>query len=449
MGSGFSREPGRFGAGARRGAPGGLRSPRQPGQMSRMSLRLDLAASRAPLPAFAVIGIFWGAFAAQVPDLKAGIGAADGAFGLALLCGATGAVTAMWLAPRFDRIAGARAMQVAAGLAALAFLGPGLAPNIWLFALALFFAAGFTGLLDVVMNARVSQIEARLGRGLMNLNHAGFSFAYAGSALAAGAAREAGIAPVFVFAALGVLTCFLILRMRLAADPGQDDEAPPSGHGFRRVVLWAGLITLAGFMSENATEAWSALHIERTLGGRAAEGALGPAILGLTMGIGRLIGHFATPRGRERLTVVVAALVSAAGAAIAARAGSPAAAYLGFAILGFGVSVIAPLAFALTGQMVRARDRALAISRVAVIGYLGFFIGPPVMGFVSEGFGLRASFALIALVLVSVPALLWPLREAGQAGGSAAAPASRPASPGASPGASSTASPGTSQPPSR
>ena len=418
MGSGFSREPGRFGAGARRGAPGGLRSPRQPGQMSRMSLRLDLAASRAPLPAFAVIGIFWGAFAAQVPDLKAGIGAADGAFGLALLCGATGAVTAMWLAPRFDRIAGARAMQVAAGLAALAFLGPGLAPNIWLFALALFFAAGFTGLLDVVMNARVSQIEARIGRGLMNLNHAGFSFAYAGSALAAGAAREAGIAPVFVFAALGVLTCFLILRMRLAADPGQDDEAPPSGHGFRRVVLWAGLITLAGFISENATEAWSALHIERTLGGRAAEGALGPAILGLTMGIG-------------------------------ARAGSPATAYLGFAILGFGVSVIAPLAFALTGQMVRARDRALAISRVAVIGYLGFFIGPPVMGFVSEGFGLRASFALIALVLVSVPALLWPLREAGRAGGSAAAPASRPASPGASPGASPTASPGPSQPPSR
>jgi MFS family permease len=85
-------------------------------------------------------------------------------------------------------------------------------------------------------------------------------------------------------------------------------------------------------------------------------------------------------------------------------------AYLGFAILGFGVSVAAPLALALAGQMVRPRDRALAVSRVAVIGYLGFFIGPPTMGFVSEAVGLRASFGLIAVLMFSVPLLLLPLR---------------------------------------
>ena len=401
-----------------------MRRPPEPGQIASMSLLRALAQSRATLPAFAVVGIYWGAFAAQVPDLKAGIGAEDGAFGLALLCGATGAVTAMWLAPGLDATAGARALQLAAAAVALAFLLPALAPTVLLFALAMFLAAGATGLLDVVMNARLSQIEARHDRGLMNLNHATFSFAYAASALAAGAAREAGIAPALVFLGLGAVTCALVPLLRLAPDaPGSEDEPHPEGPGFRRVVLWAGLITLVAFMAENATEAWSALHIERTLGGRAAEGALGPTILGLTMGIGRLAGHFVTPRGRERAVILVAALVSGTGAAIAARAGDPAAAYLGFAILGFGISVIAPLALALAGRMVRARDRALAISRTTVIGYLGFFIGPPTMGFVSEALGLRASFGLIALLMICAPLLLWPLRAA------PAAPASAPRNP--------------------
>ncbi len=393
------------------------------GQIAAMSIRTAIALSRAPLPAFAAVGIYWGAFAAQVPDLKATIGAADGAFGLALLCGATGAVTAMWLAPRFVARFGARAMQTAALLMALAFLLPGLASGWWFFAVAMFLCAGSSGVLDVVMNARLSQIEARANTGLMNLNHAMFSFAYAASALTAGAAREVGIAPFWVFAALGIVTCVLTTRMHVPPDDtGPDDEPLPVGPGLRKVVFWAGLITLAGFMTENATEAWSALHIERTLGGRAAEGALGPAILGLTMGIGRLMGHFATPRGRERKTIVAAALVSALGAGVAATAPSPMVAYFGFAILGLGVSVTAPLAFAIVGQMVRARDRALAISRTAVLGYFGFFIGPPLMGFVSEGFGLRASFAVIAVLMLAMPLLLLPLRAS-------APPASAPQNP--------------------
>jgi MFS family permease len=379
-----------------------------------MSMLRSLALSRAPLPAFAVIGIYWGAFAAQVPDIKAGVSATDAAFGLALLCGAVGAVIAMWMAPRFDRIFGARTMQVAALGIAVAFLLPGLAPTLPLFALSMALCGAFTGLLDVVMNARVSMIEARRNVGLMNLNHAGFSFAYAVSAVVAGVAREAGVPPPVVFLALGIVTLGLVPLMRMALEhpPGDGSEAAPGGHGFWRVVAFAGIITLAAFMAENATEAWSALHIERTLGGRAAEGALGPAVLGLTMGIGRLLGHLVTRRGSESATIVAAALVAGVGAAIAATAGSPGAAYLGFGILGFGVSVIAPLAFALVGRMVRPQDRALAISRTAVIGYFGFFIGPPAMGFIAETVGLRGSFGVIALLMLSVPLFLLPLRGA-------------------------------------
>ena len=49
-------------------------------------------------------------------------------------------------------------------------------------------------------------------------------------------------------------------------------------------------------MTEATVETWSALHIERSLQGRAAEGAMGPAMLGLTMAIGRFSGQAVSPR---------------------------------------------------------------------------------------------------------------------------------------------------------
>ncbi|AHM02896.1 Major facilitator superfamily (MFS) transporter [Roseibacterium elongatum DSM 19469] len=165
---------------------------------------------------------------------------------------------------------------------------------------------------------------------------------------------------------------------------------------------------LIAFFVENATEGWSALHVERTLGGGAAEGALGPAMLGLTMGVGRLLGQMVTLRGSEMAVLRGAAMLAAAGLVIAAAAPAPLIAYLGFGLLGLGVSVVAPLALALAGVHAAPERRTLAVSRAAMIGYFGFFIGPPLMGFLSEGFGLRAAFAVGAALLLIVPLMLLP-----------------------------------------
>ncbi len=386
-----------------------------------MSFARALSLSFSPLLAFGGLGLFWGAFGAQVPVLKAGIGVADGPFGVALLCGAVGALVSMYIAPKFDMGMGRGAIRYAAMLVAVAFLLPGLAPNLPLFAAAMFCCGASSGLLDVVMNARLTRIEAEHSTGLMSLNHAAYSFVYAGAAFAAGFTREAGIAPVAVFAGLGGLMLALSVGMVTAAPEDTPDDAPAGG-SYLGVAIWTGIITLVAFMTEQSTESWSALHIERTLGGGAAEGALGPALLGLTMGIGRLAGHFATPRGRERASILVAALVTALGTTLAAVAPNQAVAYLGFAILGMGVSVIAPLAIALAGQIVRPRDRALAVSRTVMIGYAGFFIGPPLMGFVSEALTLRASYGVVALLMLLSPLCLLPLRARASAQVSPQAP---------------------------
>jgi hypothetical protein len=266
-----------------------------------------------------------------------------------------------------------------------------------------------TGMYDILANARVSRLEARHALSLMNLNHGLYSLSYAGAAFATGLAREAGIGPWPWFAVVGAGILLTALVTRAGDAPGGTPAPPQDSRGRITPYVWcAGLVTLIGFFAENATEGWSALHIERTLGGGAAEGALGPAMLGLTMALGRFAGHLVTVRGAETTVLRWAALLAASGLVTAAAAPSPIVAYLGFACLGLGVSVVGPMALALAGQTARPEARTLAVSRAAMIGYLGFFVGPPSMGLLSDAFGLRAAFGIGAAMILLIPLVLLP-----------------------------------------
>jgi MFS family permease len=367
-----------------------------------MSVLSALRLSRAPAAAFAVLGIYWGSFAAFIPELKAGLGAADDTFGLLLLGTSLGLVSAMWLAPRLDRALGSLALPAATLALAAAFLMPGLAPAQSAFFVFMIAVGAASGLTDVVMNARVSELEAAHRRPLMNANHGMFSLAYAVGAVLAGLSREAGLPPIVHFALLGLLPLLALraMRMPVAVPPDAD---PAFGGMPWGTVLIAGSVVLMAFLSEAAVESWSALHVERTLGGSAAEGALGPAMLGLTMAFGRFSGQAVAMRFRETQVITWASLVAALGAIVAAIAPTPMVAYAGFGILGLGVSVIGPLGIALAGRLVPPAFRTEAISKAAVIGFCGFFLAPTGMGLISEHFGLRMAFAAIALVLLCVP----------------------------------------------
>lgn len=368
-----------------------------------MSVLNALYISRRPATAFVVVGLFWGCFAAYVPVIKHQLGANDALFGVLLLGSATGLVSSMWLAPKADRLLGNRSMQIGVVLLAVAWLLPVQMTWPIAFAIAMGLVGAASGLLDVVMNARVSELEAEHNRPLMNANHAMFSMAYGTSALLTGLAREAGLQPVLVVASIGVICLLLVPFVQMQIAEVVVDDNTPAGYPFWPVVS-AGAIVLVAFMSEATVEAWSALHIERTLGGGAAEGALGPAMLGFTMAFGRFSGQAISERMRDRNQIILASLISAAGAIVAATATAPMGAYIGFGILGLGVSVIGPLGLAIVGRVVPAHLRTDAISKAAVMGFSGFFFAPMLMGLMSEAFGLRVAFAAVAvLILMAVP----------------------------------------------
>lgn len=368
-----------------------------------------LTVARAPLAAFAAMGVLWGTFAAVLPDLKAMLGVDEARLGVLLLFTPVAAVVAMLLSPGIGAGLGKIALPVATLAMAAAFALPGQTASLMLFPLAMMACGAATGLTDVLMNARVAQLENTRGVHLMNLCHAAYSFGYAGGAMATGAMRGAEWGPGPVMATMALVAAGLALTTWETDGTivGLRKPKGPGIAGLGLIPILGGGVVLIAFLTENAAEAWSALHIEKTLGGSPEQGAMGPAALALTMGFARLAGQGLANRISPYRLLAGGAVLSALGALGAAFATTPAMAYAGFIVMGLGSSVIAPTAFSLVGRLARPEARARAVARATLLGYFGYFFGPPMLGFIAGSFGLRMAFvfaaAMLLLVLVLSP----------------------------------------------
>ncbi len=376
-----------------------------------MSIQRAMRISRAPIAALAAVGVIWGGLAGFMPDIKAAVGASDAGLGTALVFSAVGSITSMYLAPRIGDALGRTALPLLGAVLCLAFLYPLAAGSIPALSLAMFGVGASVAMLDITANVRISGLENRHGLHLMNVNHAMFSVAFGLTALAAALARKAGFAPQHIFPLFALFCLTLVIPMwegrgRLAPAEPDDNDTRSSATPWFAILLTA-LILFAGFVGENATEAWSALHIERTLGGAPGEGSFGPFTLGLTMAFGRFSGQFVADRLGEPRLIFWSALLGMVGALIIAVAPTQAVVLTGVGILGLGMAVIVPSVNSILGKLVREEQRSHALSRAWMAGMLGFFLGPAMMGGLAEMFGLRVSFAAVALVVATIiPAVM-------------------------------------------
>lgn len=376
-----------------------------------MSIITGLRLSRSPAAGLAIVGIAWGGMAGLVPDIKAQVGASDAQLGVAGAVSALGAMASMYLAPRIGGRLGRRGLPFLGAALALVLLLPALAGTPEQLMAAYFMMGLSVSQLDINANVRIGALEQEHGRHLQNVNHAMFSFAFAATALTTGLLRKAGWSPpeialVLCGAALAVSLVLIDGTGPLAQKDADESDSRDRATPWRVIGLVA-VILFTSFIGENATEAWSAIHIERTFHQVAGEGAFGPTILGLTMGLGRLSGQLAAEKfGEERLVIVSGAL-GVIGALIVAAAPNKDVVLLGVAILGLGMAVIVPSANSILGKRVRKEQLSHALSRAWMAGMLGFFIGPALMGGLSELFGLRVSFAVIGVLIAAViPAVL-------------------------------------------
>jgi len=174
------------------------------------------------------------------------------------------------------------------------------------------------------------------------------------------------------------------------------------------VILMLGAAGLCALLAEGAAADWSAVYLRDNLGTSAGFAAAGFAAFSVAMAAGRLFGdRLAAQFGPVRL-VRYGGLVAAIGLAAGLISGQPAVAVAGFAVLGAGLSSMAPQIFLAGGQADPARP-GHGLARVVGVSYLGMVGGPAVIGGAASLVGLPLALAIPVVLALCVAALAWVL----------------------------------------
>src|SRR5262249_10818039 len=135
---------------------------------------------------------------------------------------------------------------------------------------------------------------------------------------------------------------------------------------------------------------WSALYIRDELSGSASTAAFAVSAFAVTMAVTRLVGDRVIRRLGPVRTVRLSGVCAAAGAVVVVVAPDPALGFAGFALLGIGVALVVPLAFAAAGRS--GPHPARNIAGVAGIAYASGLVAPGAIGGIASASSLTTSF---------------------------------------------------------
>ncbi|MGW9452824.1 MFS transporter [Streptomyces sp. NPDC055632] len=349
---------------------------------------------------FCVHGAVTGSFATRIPWIQEHAGVSAGQLGLALAFPALGASLAMPLAGAISHRFGARtALRGLLALWTLSLILPSLAPNVWGLCGALFVYGATAGMSDVAMNALGVETETLLGRSIMSSLHGMWSVgALIGSAAGTVAAHLGGDARIhhliaaLVLTALGLVFCQDVLDVRSTPE----EEAPPRFALPPKSALVIGAIGFCAVFAEGASLDWSAVYLRDELGTSAGLAAASTTAFALTMAVARLVGDRVVDRFGAVRTVRAGGAVATLGGLMVVLAPHAAVALAGFGLIGLGVAVVVPLAFAAAGRS--GPNPSQAIAGVATITYTSGLIAPSAIGGIADATSLVFSFGLVTLL---------------------------------------------------
>ncbi|HKG24197.1 MAG TPA: MFS transporter [Thermomicrobiales bacterium] len=376
------------------------------------------AARRAVMATFGINGLALSSWFPHIPAVQRKLELSDGTLGVALLGTAVGALVATTASGWVIARVGSRLTTQVAVLALCASLPlPGLAPNLVLLVLSLVLLGAANGVLDVAMNTQAVAVEKRYRRPIMSTFHGVFSL---------GGLASSGLAVVIVGSGVGTVThlTFAGLVLGIAAfvatrwllpDEGTRDGAHgpifarPSGP-----LIALGVVAFCVLLGEGAMADWSAVYLRNSLGTSAVYAAAGYAVFSSTMALGRLTGDRLTADFGPETLVRAGGAVVAIGLGLALILGRPAAALIGFACVGAGLSFMFPIVLSAAGR-VRGVAPGLALAAVTSVGYTGFLAGPPLIGLVAQVTSLRIALGIVAALGALITALAPAVRGDGEA----------------------------------
>lgn len=360
---------------------------------------------------FFAMGFGFASLAARFPTARDMLDISVDQLGLALLGISIGSITGLATASHVIARLGTRVvmlMGICVFASGLTVAGWGVeARSMTMLIVGLLITGLSTGITDVAMNLSGAANERAIGRAIMPVFHAFFSFGtVAGAGYGAlGEATDLGIGPQTTLALAAIVVLAVVVRGHLIEQPIQ-----PEDHvGFReRLSVWTdartwliGGLVLGMALTEGSANDWLTLLMVDGHDFDEVGAALAFALFLTAMTAGRLAGVPLIERFGRVVMLRATASLAAVGLVLVIVVDDQVVALVGTAMWGLGASLGFPI-----GMSAAADDARMATARVgavATIGYVAFLAGPPLLGFLGEQLGLRdAMWVVLAFVLLSL-----------------------------------------------
>ena len=365
---------------------------------------------------FATNGLFLGMWIASIPEVTGRLNLTHGELGTALSAFPLGGLVAFPLAAVLMNRLSSRATILGFGLLrALTF--PFLATATSDVNLAIVLAiVGFAhGGLDVSLNAQGVDVERHTGGAILSRCHAAYSVGTLSGSLGAGLLEQIGfdVVPLFLIPTLLGGAIFALSRHKLVeakrpATPVATRAGGGSGWRGLNVLPYAlGIVLAIAFVTEIADEAicdWFSIYLREDIQSLPAAAALDYSVFAFAILLGRIFGDGISNHVPPLRILQVSGAVAGVGMIIGVSVNTTAGMMVGTAIAGLGYSLILPTIYRLAGSIPNFPESA-ALAAVATAVYLGYLVGPLVIGPVSNATSLRFALAGVGVLFFLVPVL--------------------------------------------
>jgi MFS family permease len=362
--------------------------------------------SRLAVSAFFFLpGLCFASWASRIPDISQKLSLNSGQLGQLLLAIPVGSLVSLPVAGWLVQTWGSRRTVLLAAVLYAGFLPLlGWAGSFWTLApcLALF---GFAGnLLNISVNTQAIGVQQFHDKPIMGSFHGLWSLAgFLGGAL--GTLLIGWHQPPLRHFLLVMSICLLLASLAFGNTLREDvGKTESEGLSFRRpdpYLLRIGLIAFCGMMSEGAMFDWAGVYFQKVVRPDPALVTAGYVACMSTMALGRFLSDYFTHRfGATRMLQISSGLITS-GLLLAVGFPYLVPAVAGFLLVGFGIASVVPLSYSAAGRSTTVSP-GVALALVSTIGFLGFLLGPPLIGFLAQLFTLRAAMGAVAVVAMGV-----------------------------------------------
>jgi MFS family permease len=352
---------------------------------------------------FLCCGLIFSTWASRIPATKDFFGLNEAQLGSVLFMLPFGSLVALPVAGWAVHQMGSRYITLVSALGyALLLVAIGYSRETWHLSLVLFLFGFFGDLLNISMNTQGLGVQKKMDKPILSSMHGLWSVgALLGAVIGGWSMRqEWSSLRHFTWVAIACAASSFAMFIFLIADEQQPEGKQKLFAWPDKALLILGLICFCTAMCEGAMADWSSLYYRQVQQAPGKVSTTGYTAFTFAMAIGRLMGDRIILRLRYRKTLMLNGLLIASGLALALGIQVPVAVIIGYAMVGLGVSSVIPIVYMIAGKS-KQMAPAAALAAVSTLGFTGFLIGPPVIGFIAHETGLR-----LALVLVLVLGIL-------------------------------------------